>query len=135
MKTCVITESISSFFDIGAVFESIRHYRKYGLEMDLVEFAKILVLGKGYQNLTPPQFSEKLATANPSPAVIDLREVEKFNQTSISNAISEWVFDPEDPQHRQVPLNEVVILAAFVINSGEKVSVIVILDLLLVLLH
>ncbi len=100
MKRLKLIESIISFFDIGAVIESLKHYRKQGLEMNLGEFMKILLFGKGYQELTPAQLSEKMKSTDI--IIIDLRETEKFEKNAISTAVS----DPFDNLLRGVLVDQ-----------------------------
>ncbi len=102
MNTLKLIESIISFFDVGAVLESLKHYREQGLEMDLGEFMKILLLGKGYKELTPAQLSEKINSSHSDLVIIDLRETEKFQKDGISRAIS----DPFDDLLRGVLLDQ-----------------------------
>ena len=87
MKTLTIIESILNFLDFGFIIESFNNARKRRFEMDIVEFLKRLFLSKGYNNITPPQFSEKLDKRG-EVLVIDLRERERFEKGHIETAIS-----------------------------------------------
>ena len=84
-----LAEGVLSFFDFGAVLESLKRYREQGLEMDLKEFLKTLLLGKGYENITPVQLSEKMILNPSSFTLIDLREKKSFVQNAIEGAISD----------------------------------------------
>ena len=88
MKTLKIIESIKNFLDVGVIIESLNNARKRRFEMDMVEFLKQLFWGKGYDNITPPQLSEKVAKRGNDVLVIDLREKEQFEKGNIETAIS-----------------------------------------------
>ena len=88
MKMLKIIESIRNFLDVGVIIESIKNARKRRFEMGMVEFLKQLFWGKGYDNITPPQLSEKAEKRGNDFLVIDLREKEQFEKGSIETAIS-----------------------------------------------
>ena len=88
MKTLKIIEPIKNFLDVGVIFESLNNARKRRFEMDMLEFLKQLFWGKGYDNITPPQLSEKVEKRGNDVLVIDLREKEQFEKGNIETAIS-----------------------------------------------
>ena len=73
MQTLTIIESIKNCFDVGIIFESLNNVRKRRFNMDMMEFLKQLFWGKGYDNIIPPQLSEKIKKSGDDILVIDLR--------------------------------------------------------------
>jgi rhodanese-related sulfurtransferase len=88
MQTLTIIESIINCFDVGIIFESLNNARKRRFNMDMMEFLKQLFWGKGYDNIIPPQLSEKIKKSGDDILVIDLREKEQFEKSNIEAAIS-----------------------------------------------
>ncbi|MBC8180423.1 rhodanese-like domain-containing protein, partial [candidate division KSB1 bacterium] len=56
-------------------------------DMGPKEFIKHLMFGKGYDELTPPQLSQKLGLPGKEPLIIDLRDKHKFKLGHISGAV------------------------------------------------
>ena len=88
MDSKIILESLLNVTDIGAVFESIKNYRKRSWQIDLGEILGYMIIGKGYTNLTPPQTSRLLLENEDNVLIVDLRETETYEKNHINGAIS-----------------------------------------------
>ena len=88
MDSKIILESFLNAIDIGAVFESIKNYRKRSWQVGLGEIIKYMIIGKGYTNLTPPQTSRLLLENEDNVHIVDLRETENYEKNHINGSIS-----------------------------------------------
>ena len=93
MDSEIILESFLNAIDIGAVFESIKNYRKRSWQVGLGEIIKYMIIGKGYTNLTPPQTSRLLVENGDNVRIIDLRETETYEKNHINGSISRPIDD------------------------------------------
>ena len=89
----IILESLLNATDIGAVFESIKNYRKRSWQVGLGEIIKYMIIGKGYNNLTPPQTSRLLLENEDNVLIVDLRETVAYERNHINGSISRPVDD------------------------------------------
>lgn len=93
MRKHIIIEWFLNIIDIGAVFESIRNYRKRSWEIGLGKILKYMLTGKGYASLTPPQMHLLLRDYPNGVRIIDLRETEAYNKDRIRGAVSKPIDD------------------------------------------
>ncbi len=87
MKRLVILESIYNAMDAGIFIDMINNLFKVRIDMKITEFLKHLIFGKGYDELTPPQLSQKLEDPDKEMLIIDLRDKYKFRMGHISGAV------------------------------------------------
>lgn len=88
MDSKIILESLLNVTDIGAVFESIKNFRKRSWQIDLGKILRYMIIGKGYTNLAPPQTSRLLLENEDNVLIVDLRETETYEKNHINGAIS-----------------------------------------------
>ena len=87
MEKLRVVESIYNLLDTGIYMEIARHAKKARFEMGLKSFLKHLLFGRGFNEITPPELTQKLNTQKAPPLVVDLREKERFKKCHIKGAI------------------------------------------------
>ncbi len=87
MNRLGIIEALRNFIDLGYFKKTLQNSIRTNFEMGKKEFLKHLLLGRGYNQLTPVQLEKKLDTDRP-PLIIDLREKHKFRAAHIEDALS-----------------------------------------------
>ncbi len=102
MKKLALIESIYNILDSGIYMEMARHAKKTRVEMGPKAFMKHLLFGRGYNELIPPQLTQKLKARKTTPLIVDLREKEKFKKGHIKGA----VLHPFDDFLREIIVDE-----------------------------
>ncbi len=87
MQRLALIESVCNRMDIGVFMEILKHAGKVRIKMAPGIFMKHLLFGKGYNELTPPQLSQKLNHPKTAPLIVDLREKHKFRKGHIKGAV------------------------------------------------
>ncbi len=87
MKRIEWIESIYNMMDAGVFMQTFQNALKKKIEMNPLSFIKRLILGEGYQSVTPPQLTRELSIPNKNVLVIDLRDKRDFIKGHIDGAV------------------------------------------------
>jgi len=87
MNSLAIIESIQNFFDGGVFIESLRNSLRVKMEMELKDFIRQLLFGKGYAEVTPPDLSKQMEM-DQDLLIVDLRDKRKYEKAHIKGAVS-----------------------------------------------
>jgi len=67
---------------------AVRRFKKAPIDMDVVEFCRRLVRGRGFRNLSPAQFSRMIEMHGSDSLVIDLRDAKVAGRDPFPRALS-----------------------------------------------
>lgn len=114
MKALKTIEFFGNLLDVGVFIEELNNLRTLKISISFSEFFKLLIFGKGYQEITPPQLTE-LMLNSPTAVIFDIRDLAKSEKTRLPHAVSK-PFDTLlketliDEKHDSLKSKEVVLI-------------------------